>query len=29
MSDDRYERGRELLDRINPENSARLEENLQ
>lgn len=28
MSDDRYERGRELLDRINPENSARLEENL-
>jgi len=28
MSDDRYERGRELLDRINPENAARLTENL-
>jgi 4-carboxymuconolactone decarboxylase len=28
MSDDRYERGRELLDRINQENAARLEENL-
>ena len=28
MSDERYERGKELLDRINPENAARLEENL-
>ncbi|OPY26284.1 MAG: Carboxymuconolactone decarboxylase family protein [Methanocella sp. PtaU1.Bin125] len=28
MSDERYERGRALLDRINPENAARLEENL-
>jgi 4-carboxymuconolactone decarboxylase len=28
MSDERYERGRALLDRINPENARRLEENL-
>ena len=28
MSDERYTRGRELLDRINPENARRLEENL-
>jgi 4-carboxymuconolactone decarboxylase len=28
MCDNRYERGRELLDRINPENAARLAENL-
>jgi 4-carboxymuconolactone decarboxylase len=28
MSDERYERGRALLDRINPENAQRLEENL-
>ncbi len=28
MSDERYERGKELLDRINPENAARLAENL-
>lgn len=27
-SDERYERGRRLLDRINPDNAARLEENL-
>ncbi len=28
MSDDRYKRGRKLLDRINPDNATRLEENL-
>jgi 4-carboxymuconolactone decarboxylase len=29
MCDNRYERGRALLDRINPENARRLEENLE
>jgi 4-carboxymuconolactone decarboxylase len=28
MSNERYERGRALLDRVNPENARRLEENL-
>lgn len=28
MSDERYERGMKLLDQINPQNAARLEENL-
>jgi 4-carboxymuconolactone decarboxylase len=29
MCDNRYERGRALLDRINPDNARRLEENLE
>jgi 4-carboxymuconolactone decarboxylase len=29
MSDERYNRGRALLDKLNPDNFSRLEENLE